>query len=102
MEAPFVTADKKRAQRNFAQRRKRFPLRAWKTSRQGNLWLVDNGIHVVIYQQRTGTWSYRVEDMRTGRSLRSAPRFESMREAMLAAFDVMVVQRDECGWGKSE
>jgi len=85
--------------RNIARRRKRWLTRKWLRSRQGNLYLTVDSIHVVVWQQTDGTWAYRIEDQGSGKAILSDARFGTESEAKLASFDNMTFLRMERGWG---
>lgn len=87
--------------RNIARRRKRWLTRKWSRSRQGNVYLIVDGIHVVVWQQADGTWAYRIADLESGKSILSDARFGTEREAKLASFDNMTFLRTERGWGSA-
>lgn len=83
--------ERERKVRNQSSRRKRFSKRKWKQSRKGNLWIELDGHHVVVTENRDGTFQLCIDKQR-GRLT-----FATLEAAQRRAFDVVQqkVRREE-------
>jgi hypothetical protein len=65
----------------------------WKLSQRGNPYIVvkdthtDESFHIVVFRQAGGSWSFRIENMETGRARFSTRRYGTEDEAKADALD---------------
>ena len=90
---------RERALKNAAQRRSRWLSRRWRTSVKGNPYLNTDGMNIAVFQRKPGVWGARITDRITGSELLSKRRYMTEEAAKLAAFDTMILLKEERGWG---
>ncbi len=90
---------REKALRSAAGRKKRWLSRKWKTSTRGNSYINTDGFNITIYANRGGSWSGRIEERDTGRSVASKKQYPTEDAAKLGAFDGMVFLKAKRGWG---
>ena len=87
------------ALRNAAKRRSRWVERKWRTSRKGNPYLNTDGLNITIFHVRRMGWRARIIDRMTEEEKTSRRAYRTQDEAKLAAFDAMIILKEEHGWG---
>lgn len=90
---------REQALKNAANRRRHWLTRRWRVSGKGNAYLNTDGMNIVIFQKRPGSWGGRIEDRSNGESISSKGQYASEEAAKLAAFDAMIFLKQERGWG---
>jgi hypothetical protein len=91
MEGDYVGPSAREAQlRNTAGARERWLTRRWRTSSHGNEFLkTRDGFHVVVWENRDGTWGGKVTDLRFVQEITSKRRHASKDVVKTAAFAAM-------------
>jgi hypothetical protein len=90
---------RQKAVQSAARRKKRWLTRDWKISARGNSYINTDGFNITIYADRSGGWSGRIEERRTGHFVASKKRYATEDSPKLAAFDGMVFLKTKRGWG---
>jgi hypothetical protein len=62
---------------------------------KGNPYLNVDGSNVVVFPHADGTWGFRIENRATGDALKSSQLYPSSDAAKLAAFDAVILMKDE-------
>lgn len=100
MEGDYVAPRRRESVlRNAAQRKRRWLVRKWRVSANGNFFLNADGFNVTIYKKANGKWGGRLEDRESGNAHLSRKEYPTEDTAKLAAFDGMIFLKNERGWG---
>lgn len=94
MESDYEGArQREKVLRNASARRRKWPTRDWRVSRNGNPFLNADGYNVVVYPAGHG-WGFRVSNRSTDKNLVSRRVLASMDAAKLRAFDAVVWMKE--------
>lgn len=91
---------RERGLRNAAQRKRRWLVRKWQTSANGNTFLNTDGMNIVVFKRKSSeVWAARIVNRISGGVVYSRRTYESEDAAKLKAFDAMIFLKLNRGWG---
>lgn len=80
-------------------KRQRWLKRRWRTSSNGNAYLNNNGLNIVIFPKKNGKWGGVIKDIKSGEKEFSKLDYATEDQAKLQAFERVNFLQTNFGWG---